>query len=96
MENSVMDLREVIGLAGVPVVVALVEVAKRSLPGMSDRWYPACSLIVALGLNLGIGWRLGLDVVTVIVTGVVVGLAASGLYSQVKTVKPGADHAASR
>ena len=85
-----MELRELVGLAGVPVIVALVEVVKKVKPDMADGWYPLCALAFGIGLNVLLGWKLGVDPVVAVVTGLVAGLAASGLYSQTKAVMRGA------
>jgi hypothetical protein len=81
-----MNPNEVIGLAGVPVIVALVEVGKRAWPEMPERLYPLACLVVALVLNLGLGLHFGADVITALITGLIAGLAASGLYSQAKAM----------
>lgn len=86
MEGSVVDLRELVGLAGVPAVLAIVELVKRVYPGVEGRWLPLLVLGVALTINVGVGYKLGFDLVVAAVTGLLVGLAASGLYSQGKTV----------
>lgn len=86
VEGSVVDLRELVGLAGVPAVLAIVELVKRVYPGVEGRWLPLLVLGVALAINVGVGYKLGFDLVVAAVTGLLVGLAASGLYSQGKTV----------
>lgn len=68
----------------VPIVLALVEVAKRS--GLNSRWAPALS--VALGLVLLGIWGNEVDVLGNLLEGLVAGLSASGVYSGVKaTIK---------
>lgn len=84
-----MELRELFGIAGVPVIVALVEVVKRVRPEVADGWYPLFALGFGIGLNLLLGWKLGTDPVVAGVTGLVAGLAASGLYSQARAVVRG-------
>lgn len=79
--NGQVPAEMVLGLTGVPVVVALVEATKRVASGMDERWYPVVSLAWGLALNLGVGVYLGGDPVLGAVTGVVTALAASGLYS---------------
>ena len=63
----------------VPIIVALVEVAKRS--GLNSKWAPALS--VALGL-VALGLWGGESVLPNLLEGLVAGLAASGVYSGVK------------
>ncbi len=77
-----MDVREFIGLAGVPVIVGLVEVAK--LWVKDSRWYPLPALGFGVGLNAGVALSLGRPVPEGVFTGMVAGLAASGLYSGVR------------
>jgi hypothetical protein len=77
------------GLAAAPVITALVAVIGQAAPSLPRRLYPL--LAVALGVAWTVGaaaaagngpsWRDAID-------GVVVGLAASGLYSG--AVKPAA------
>ena len=69
------------GVAGVPLVLALVEVLKRAFDP-PPRWTPLLSLAVGIGLNLSLGMGLlHLAPGDALLSGVVVGLAASGLYS---------------
>ena len=70
-----------LGLAGVPLIVALTEATKRSLPGLAARWHPLIALAWALLLNVGLGAYLGGDPVLGAATGLVAALAATGLYS---------------
>jgi hypothetical protein len=70
-----------LGLAGVPLIVALTEATKRSLPGLAPRWYPVVALAWSLLLNAGLGAYWGRDPVVGAATGLVAALAASGLYS---------------
>lgn len=63
----------------VPIVLGLVEVAKRlNLP---SKYAPLASILIGIGLVAltGVIWQ------AVIVQGIIVGLAASGLWSGVKT-----------
>lgn len=76
------------GLAGVPALVALVELVKVSFPGLPARAWPA------LSVGLGVAWNVGLSGVLgsrdwglAVVVGLVAGLAASGLYSYRKVVR---------
>lgn len=67
-------------IAVIPVIVGLVQVAK-SL-GLDSKYAPAISLLFGVGLVslTGVLWQAAL------VQGIVAGLAASGLFSAVKTV----------
>ncbi len=78
-----MEYGDFIGLAGFPVIAALVQVFK---PWISDdRWTPIIALALGIIINVGIAVQAGNDVVLAVLLGIVTGLAASGLYSQAKT-----------
>ena len=79
-----MELTDVIGLAGVPLIVALVQVAKAWI--VEERLYPVLALVLGLALNVGIAAARGSDIPAAVLLGVVAGLAASGIYSQGKTI----------
>lgn len=67
-----------------PIVLGLVEIVKRV--GMRKRYNPIVSLI--FGISAGVfygGYTLSYN----ILLGILVGLASSGLWSGVKTVKNG-------
>ena len=81
-----MELQDFLGLAGVPVIVAAVEGFKRVWPDAEERWYPAVALAVSLVVNGLVAWRLNVDPVLAALLAVVASFAASGLYSQAKTV----------
>ncbi len=78
--------RDLIGAAGVPAIVALVEVVKRTFPELPARWYPLLALLVGIGLNLALSGYSGAGPVEAAAVGLIAGLAASGLYSQAKVV----------
>ena len=70
-------------LALIPIVVGLVQVCKVS--GLPSRWAPLCSLVFGVGLAflvqaMVVPVTLGMT----ILAGLIVGLSASGLYSQAK------------
>ncbi|TAK33757.1 MAG: hypothetical protein EPO21_11795 [Chloroflexota bacterium] len=75
-----MELQNVAGLAGVPVIVALVEGFKRFYPG-EERVYPLVAIGFGLAINVGLAWTSIGNLRLAIVYGIVAGLAASGLYS---------------
>lgn len=79
-----MDTNSFIGLAGVPLIVALVQVAKAWVK--DERYYPLASLALGLAINLGLALAREGDLPTAILVGLIAGLAASGLYSQAKTM----------
>lgn len=83
-----MDLSTLVGLGGVPVVIALVQAVK---PFVSDdRWWPV------LAVGFGVVWNVGAAVALgardtgqlgqAALIGVVIGLAAAGLYSGSRTM----------
>jgi hypothetical protein len=72
---------DLIGLAGAPLVVALVELVKRTCPELEPRWYPLAAVLWGEALNLGLAVTLGQDWRMALLLGLVAGLAASGLYS---------------
>lgn len=83
---------EIAGVAMVPLIVGLVEVAKGA--GLAARWAPL--LAVALGVAIGVGYRAaagtlapeGMAVAGL--HGLALGLAAAGLYSGARAVTAGA------
>lgn len=79
-----MEISELIGLAGVPFVIAFVQLLKPFIP--DTRVYPLLALMTGVALNLSIAAALGGDPVRATAGGLVAGLAASGLYSQGKAV----------
>lgn len=83
-----MEIQDWVGVGGVPVVVALVQLAK---PFVSDeRFWPV--LAVALGVvwnviaTVALGGSAPGEIARAGVLGVVVGLAAGGLYSGGRTL----------
>ena len=70
-----------LGLAGVPLLVALTEATKQVAPELPPRFYPLVALVWSLLLNVGLGSYLGSDPVLGALTGLVAALAAVGLYS---------------
>lgn len=65
-------------IACIPVALGIVQVAK--VTGVSDRFAPLASLVIGIGLVAltGAVWQVA------IAQGIIVGLAASGLYSGTK------------
>jgi hypothetical protein len=81
-------MEEIAGVAGVPLIVGLVEVAKGV--GLGARWAPAVALGLGLALSLGyhaaLGGVGGAEWAQAAVSGLALGLAASGLYSGARAV----------
>lgn len=86
--NILNDLAASWSLVLIPIVAGVVEVLKRFIPdALTTRWTPVLSLVVSIGLSmLVIGTTR-----QAAVTGVVIGLSSSGLYSTVTNPfkKPG-------
>lgn len=74
-----MELKELIGIAGSPVVTALVQASK---PFVRDvRYYPFIAIGYAVILNLVLAYILQSSLLNAAVVGVVAGLVSSGLFS---------------
>jgi hypothetical protein len=65
----------------VPLVVAIVEAFKMS--GFNVKFAPIISLVVGLAISFAVNGDLSMG--EIIVSGIIFGLTASGLYSQVKS-----------
>ena len=76
--------RDLVGVAGVPAIVGLVELTKRVFPEVSPRLYPVLALAYGVGINLALLGYSGVGPVEAVAIGVVAALMASGLYSQAK------------
>jgi hypothetical protein len=77
-------LRSLWGLGGAPVVVALVELVKRTVPSLEARWYPLVALACGVALNLALAYLLGNRYDVAVLIGVLASLIASGLWSGTK------------
>jgi hypothetical protein len=85
--DSLISFDVVTGFAGIPIIVALVEMVKRVVPKDTPVGvYPIVSLIFGLALNVGVGAYRHSDMGLAVIGGLIVGLAASGLYSGGRTV----------
>jgi 4-amino-4-deoxy-L-arabinose transferase-like glycosyltransferase len=74
---------QLVGLAGVPAVMAIVELIKPFCPGASKTW-PVLALIIALTINLSVAILRSTDLLDAAAAGMLAGLAASGLWSSAK------------
>lgn len=79
-------ISSVYGMSGVPVIIAVTEGIKRAFPTLSDRWYPLVAWAIALVINLAIAYSRHTDLGVALVSGLLAGLAASGLYSGGRTL----------
>lgn len=78
---------EYAGVLAVPLILGLVEVAKRT--GLPTAWCAPLSLLLGLALSLGYQWAsvaasTRLDWANAVIVGLGLGLSASGLYSGTK------------
>ncbi len=81
---STSELQALVGLAGAPVVAALVSAFVK--PFMADaRFYPAAAVVLGVAFNLALAVVLALPLVPAGILGVLAGLAASGVYSGAKS-----------
>lgn len=78
-------IKDMVGLAGVPLVVALTEAVKIAAPELPARFYPLVAIGWGLALNLLAAQVLGVPPLEAGVEGMAAGLAAAGLYSAAKT-----------
>lgn len=77
-------MEQYIGLAGIPLVLALVQAFK---PFVDDkRFWPIMAMILGVILNVAIACLMAGDMSTGVMLGIVTGLAAVGLYSTPKNV----------
>jgi hypothetical protein len=76
-----IDLSVVVGISGIPIVTALVQLLKLTFPQLDSRWWPALSFGVAVLLNVGAAAVLRSSIETGVIWGVLAGLSASGLYT---------------
>ena len=84
-----MDLNTYTFIGSVPLIMGLVEYAKRWVE--NEKWYPAIAIFLGLAINLIIPWALGMsgraEWTAAGFMGVIVGLSACGLYSSVETAR---------
>jgi hypothetical protein len=76
-------------MAAAPVIVALVAATGRAWRGLPRTMYPLLSIAYGVAWHAALAQRVESELPTAALVGVVVGLAASGLYSA--AVKPAAE-----
>ena len=64
----------------IPLLIALVDVAKRMFPGMRKRVKPALALLFGVRLSLFLSLALGLAILDQLWWGLIAGLGATGTY----------------
>ena len=75
------------GVAGVAIIIALLQMAKPYLP--DSRTWPVVAIIIGVAWHCLVAWASGTGGYPVaILTGFVVAVSASGLYSWGQTGKP--------
>lgn len=82
-----IDPISLVGLAGAPLVIALVALLRETFPGLPTRYVPALTLGIAILLNLLLATQTGTRLPLAALVGLVTGLAASGLYSHVNAAR---------
>lgn len=78
-----MELQDWWGLNGIPFIIALVEVIKRTFR-LNKRYIPILSVILGVGFNVALAPSMQTDLLPAILVGIMAGLAACGMYSGIK------------
>uniref|UniRef100_A0A6M3Y605 Holin n=1 Tax=viral metagenome TaxID=1070528 RepID=A0A6M3Y605_9ZZZZ len=87
------ELQALIGLGGVAVVAALVQVYKGVFPSLPEGLKPMVAIVLGIGWNVGVSYAItqsggtGLPYAVATVMGIIAGLAASGVYSTQKALR---------
>ncbi len=81
-----LDAETLLGLGAAPIIMALVAAVGQAVPPLPRRAYPILAVLLGAAWNSAAAAALGRFAWSAPLTGVVVGLAACGLYSGV--VKP--------
>lgn len=68
----------------VAIILALVELVKRTIPGYPKELVPLTGVVIGLAFNAALAYNLHTDVFAAGITGLVAGLTASGLFSSGK------------
>ncbi|MBK5242613.1 hypothetical protein [Clostridium sp.] len=73
------------GIALIPLITMLIEVIKKA--GLPNRFAPLASIII--GVGFGLIFENSGDIKNAIITGLIMGMSASGLYSGGKEASRG-------
>lgn len=73
-----MEWSTLVGLGGVPVVVAMVGLVKAL--GLATNWAPLVAVVAGVAWNVGLAPLVPGGVYPLVLQGVLAGLAAAGLY----------------
>ena len=74
-----IDVRTLFG--SVAIILALVELIKRTLPNYPRELVPLTGVVIGVGFNLVLGYQQQADLFVAALTGLTAGLSAMGLYS---------------
>ena len=77
-----MEITSLYGFAGIPVITGMIQMFKKVVPELPERFWPLVAWILGIIWNISLGLGVGEQLWISTVFGVVVGLAASGFYSQ--------------
>ncbi len=80
------ELSLFIGLGGVPLVVALTQLVKRTIPDLPSRYYALVSVLWGIAVNVALADLAGSRLGPAAMVGVITGLTASGLYSASRSI----------
>lgn len=78
-----MDAVTWFGFAALPIIVGLVQAAK-GMFAFPSRWGGGLSILLGIALGLASATNGGIDLATGAMQGLVIGLAAAGLWSTTK------------
>ena len=82
-----MDLEQVSGLLGIPIVIAIVQILKGAFPDLDGRYWPLVALPVAIAWTVGLALVLGQPTPLVaLAVSVIVWVSAMGAFSGVKAL----------
>ncbi len=81
-----IELRDFLGVAGAPLVIALVAATQRVFPDLEARWAPALAFAWAGLLNGLLAYALPVTWPVAVLAWFLCALMASGLYSQTKAM----------
>lgn len=74
-----IDIATFVGFGGVPIVMALLQIAKSFIP--DKRYWPLASIVLGVVWCVGVRFVLGGPLEQATIEGILVGLAASGIWS---------------
>lgn len=85
LDTSRIQLQALLGVAGAPIVMALVSAVVK--PFIADqRYWPLAALALGVVWNVGLAYAVHFDPLTAAFLGVLTGLSAAGTYSGAKAM----------